>query len=147
MISTETITIHTQNGKREVLISPILLQSKEAPPAKFDKTVTLYIYENWIDDEYLANLDLENLADKYKPDKYLINYGQDYSKFYLGSLKVNFEEGIAWDWQGQSDKFSNSDGRILEAALFSPDAERRQIIIFTPTRPSDFNCGHLKYLF
>lgn len=145
MISTDIVTIHANNVKREILISPLLLQSKEPPVTKFGKIINLYFYENWVDNEYIANLQKE--ADHHRSDKYLINYGQDFSKFYLGTSMVDFENRTLQEWQVDSEKLNNHGVKILEAALFDPDSERRRIIIFTPTRPDDFRHGNLKYLF
>jgi hypothetical protein len=146
MISTQTLIVNTQSGKREFLISPVMLQSKELPK-KFDKIVKLYFYENWFDEAYKTNLEKERLDDKFKTEDYFINYGQDFSKFYVGYLTADFENKTFWGWQGEPNKLSNADAEILINSLSNPRTENRSIVIFTPTRPSDFNLGHLKYLF
>jgi hypothetical protein len=143
MISTETITIDTDNGKREILTSPVLLQSKEPPVTKFGKIVKLHFYDNWIDDEYQQNIKQEPVADEFKTADHLINFGQ----FYLGSLDVNFETRTVLEWQGEPGKMNDIEVELLKKSFFNPDSVSRRIVIFTPTRPADFNHGNLKYLF
>jgi hypothetical protein len=57
---------------------------------------------------------------------------------------VNFEDKLYWGWHGQSGKFDDDDVKALGESLFNSDVEPRNITIFTPTRPSDFNLRRIK---
>ncbi len=143
MLNCYAVILRNDNQKREILVSPLLLQSKERPNFKAGKQIKLFFYEGWVDDEYKANFKKESLGEKFKMDGYLINYGQDFSKYYLGCIDADFETKEYRDWQGESDKITDEDVKMLGDALFNADAERRWITLFTPTRPSDFNLGFI----
>jgi hypothetical protein len=138
MLLTKCIIIHSKEGKREILVSPFLLQSKELPDIKSGKLNKLFFYENWIDDEYKANLNQEYLDERFKTDRYLINFGQDFGRYYLGCLSIDVDTKRYWDWQGGYGKFDDNEVKILGESLFDLDAESRKITVFTPTWPSDF---------
>lgn len=135
MLNCYSIILYTETGKREVLVSPFLLQTKEPPDIKSGKINTLFFYEHWIDDEYKANLNQEHLMDKFKTDNYVINYGQNFDKYYLGCLSVDFDTKCYWE----PEKLNDKDFKLISESLFNPDVESRRITIFTPTRSSDFN--------
>ena len=138
MLSCYSIILNTENGKREIVVSPLLLQSKELPDVKAGKVYKLFFYEYWMDEEYMSNVEKEYLPDQFKADNYLINYGQDFSKHYLGSLNIDSDSKCYSDWKGQPGKLNETEVKTLGESLFDPNVESRRIIIFTPTRPSDF---------
>jgi len=147
MISTDSIILNTENGRWEIVISPIMLHSKERPDVKPGKIVKLFFYENWIDEEYKENLSKqEYLLLMLKERNYLFNLGQDFSKFYLGSLNVDLEQQTYWDWIGEKDKLNNEDIDALGKSLFNPDTERKKVVIFTPTPASAFQLTKIKNL-
>ncbi len=106
---------------------------------KTGKIEVLYFYDQLKDEEYKINFEQEILADKFKADRYIINYGEDFEKYYLGSLHVDFETKLYKDWKGKEDKLSEQDVMVLADTLFNPGTRARQVTMFTPTRPSDFN--------
>ncbi|MGZ3756471.1 MAG: hypothetical protein ACXVAY_16350 [Mucilaginibacter sp.] len=138
MLNCYSIILNIGNRKREVLVSPLMLQSKEPPDIQSGKINKLFFYEHLFDEEYKANLTQGHLADKFKADNYIINYGQDFDKYYLGCLNVDFDNKRYWEWNGQSGKLDDNDVKTLGESLFNADVESRSITIFTPTRPSDF---------
>jgi hypothetical protein len=144
MLSCSTIFLITANGEREILVSPLLLQSKEPPDVKSGKIVILFFYEHWIDEEYRLNLKQERIPDDHKTDSHLINYGQDFNKYYLGSLNIDFDTRRCWDWTGPAGKLDEREIEALVKALFDPEKKSRRITIFSPTRASDFNLGIIK---
>lgn len=144
MLSCYSIILNTANARREILVSPLLLQSTERPDIKSGKVSKLFFYENWADEEYRANLQQEQLADKFKTDGHIINYGQDFGKYYLGCLNVDSDNKSSWGWDGQPGKLDENDVKVLSETLFNPDTESRRVIIFTPTRPSDLNLTRVK---
>jgi len=146
MIATHTIKIKTEQGEREIFISPISLQSKTFPDFK-SGTITLcriYFYEKLQDDDYRKGVQQE-FPQYLSSDKYVINYGQDFEKYYLGSYNVDFETKRYWDWEGKPGGLNEEEIQTLGDSLFDPGSIGRDITIFTPTRPSDFNLGKLQY--
>lgn len=144
MLNCYSIILNTGNRKREVLVSPLMLQSMEPPDIKSGKINKLFFYEQWVDEEYKANLKQEHLADEFKTDSYIISYGQDFGKYYLGYLSVDFDNKRYWEWHGQPGKLDDNDVKALGESLFNSDVESRSITIFTPSRPSDFNLRRVK---
>ncbi|HTI59468.1 hypothetical protein [Mucilaginibacter sp.] len=146
MLNTTTIKIKTERGEREIFISPFLLQSKTHPDFK-SGTFTLhkvYFYSELDDNDYKKNLKQE-FPEYLNSDKYIINYGQDFEKYYLGSFFVDFETKHCWDWQGKLDGLNDAEVKALGESLFDEKSIGRTIILFTPTRPSDFDLGKLHY--
>ncbi|HWD89442.1 MAG TPA: hypothetical protein VG367_15025 [Mucilaginibacter sp.] len=146
MIATHTIKIKTKHGEHEIFISPLLLQSKTFPDFK-SGTITLckiYFYENLKDDDYKKGVQQE-FPQYLSSDKYVINYGQDFEKYYLGSYNVDFETKHCWEWEGKLGGLNEEEIKVLGETLFDPESIGRNITIFTPTRPSDFNLGKLHY--
>jgi hypothetical protein len=138
MISTYSVIFDDGNRKREILLSPVMLHSKERPDIKPSSSVKLYFYEHWVDDEYKENVSQQkNLLAGFEDEKYLINFGQDFSKYYVGSLNVDLEKETYWD--GKSDKLNDDQLKLLAESILSKNGERRHIIIFTPTPPSAFH--------
>ncbi|MDI1233563.1 MAG: hypothetical protein PSX81_04725 [bacterium] len=138
MIGADVIILNTKNGRREILPCPFMLISDDPfsymEDGKFNK---LFFYEHWIDEAYKANLADEILPDEFKTEKHLIDFGQDFNKFYIGYLNVDFDNksySIPIDQQGRID-----DLKAIGEVLFKDDTETRRIIIFKPTRPSDIN--------
>ena len=141
MLNSIIITLNTEEGELEIFVSPLLLQSKERPNIKSGKIGILYFYEQIRDEDYMANLEQEVLAEEFKSDRYIVNYGQDFAKHYLGSLCVDFDTKRYWQWEGNSNKLSEQDVKVLGESLFDPRGQSRPVTMFTPTRPSDFNLG------
>ena len=145
MLNTFTISIHAQNGELEVYVSPFLLHSKVRPDIKAGPLHKLYFYRDLIDDEYQAGIAREEISDQFKTTDYVINFGQDFEKYYLGSLNVDFESKRFWQWDGYSDQLTDEDVQTLGKSLFTPSTKHRQVVLFTPTRPSDFNLGKIRF--
>lgn len=145
MVSTFTIKIKTEKGEREIYISPFLLQS---PPTNVKSgTITvcrIYFYDQLKDDDYINGVKQE-FPQYLDSDKYVINYGQDFEKYYLGSLYIDFETKSYSDWEGKHDGLDQVEIKALGDALFDEQSIRKSIVLFTPTRPSDFNLGKLQY--
>jgi hypothetical protein len=139
MLNSCIITIKTESGDREIFVSPLLLQAKEPPNIKSGKIGILYFYDQLRDDACKAMLETEVLPEEFKSDRYVINYGQDFEKYYLGSLHVDFDAKRYWQWEGKTSKLSEQDVKVLGESLFDPHAQSRPATLFTPTRPSDFN--------
>lgn len=145
IIGAEVIILNTEGGKREILAMPIMLQSENlradlkalADNIKDGKIIKLFLYEHWIDNEYKASLEREYayLQDDFKTEKYLINYGQDFSRYYLGYLYVDRGNKSYSLPEGQAHKAD--DLNAVGEMFFSQDKESREITIFTPTRPDD----------
>lgn len=141
MLNFYTVKIQTQNGEMDVYVSPFLLQSKVLPDIKSGPIHKLYFYRNLIDEEYQAAIREEVISYKFKSDEYVINFGQDFERYYLGSLKVDFENKRFWEWEGNSNQFSSEAVQALGETLFNPIGKSRRVVLFTPTRPTDFNFG------
>ena len=143
MLNSHIITIETASGRHEIFVSPLLLQSKELPDIKSGKIAILYFYDQLRDDDYRAMLEKETLPEQFKSDRYIINYGQNFEKYYLGSLHVDFATKRYWQWEGKSDEFNEHDIKILAESIFYPQTQSRPVTLFTPTRPADFNFGSI----
>lgn len=142
MLSTQTITINTKNGEREIFIAPFSLHSKTRPDLKPGSIHKLHFYDQLRDDAYEENLKQEVLPDKFRSDEYIINYGQDFEQYYLGSLNFDFETRRYWQWEGkQGDGLNDEEVKTLGESLFAPQSKMRNVVMLTPTRPSDFNLG------
>ena len=101
MLISNIITINTDSGLREIFISPFLLHSKMRPDIKSEKIEALYFYDLVPEDEYNAMLEQENLDDRFKSNEYIINYGQDFEKHYIGSFRVDADKKLCWGWDGK----------------------------------------------
>ncbi|WP_419699625.1 hypothetical protein [Mucilaginibacter sp. NFX135] len=141
MLNSVIITIPIESEEYEIFVSPFLLQSKEPPNIKSGKIEILYFYGQLRDDDYKTMLEKETLAEKFKSDGYIIYYGQDFGKYYLGSLHIDLDTKRYWQWEGQSNKLSDQDVKLLAESISNLKAKSRPVTLFTPTRPSDFNFG------
>jgi hypothetical protein len=141
MLNTSVITVKLESGESEIFISPLLLQSKERPNLKSGKIEILYFYSQMQDDEYKALLEKEALAEDFKSSDYIINCGQDFEKYYLGSLHIDVDSKSYSQWEHGSQKLSEQDIKVLADSLFNPQSQSRSVTMFTPTRPSDINLG------
>jgi hypothetical protein len=140
MLISNIITINTDNGLREIFISPFLLHSKMRPDIKSGKIEALYFYDLVPENEYNAMLEQENLDDRFKSNEYIINYGQDFEKYHIGSFRVDADKKLCWGWEGKpGNKMSDQDIKVLGDTLFNPGSHLRVVTLFTPTRASDFN--------
>jgi hypothetical protein len=139
MLNSYAITIKTERGVREIFVSPLLLQSKERPNIKSGVIEILYFYDQPRDNDYMTMIEKEILREEFKSDRYIINYGQDFEKYYIGSFCVDLDKKRYWQWKGKSDDFSEQDVRVLAEILFDPQSPTRSVTLFTPTRPSDIN--------
>ncbi len=135
MLNSYIIIIQEDDKNREVFVSPFSLHSKERPQIKSGKIEVLYFYENLRDNKYWAMLEKEVLAEKFKSDGYIINYGQDFGEYYLGSLRIDYDTKRYW----QPDKMNEQDANILGKALFDAGSLTNPVIMSTLTRPTDFN--------
>ncbi len=144
MLYTYSIILRTEHGKREIFVSPVPLQSNETPDIKPGKIDKLFFYDHCFDEEYKENLRKEHLPEKYMSDDYIINYGQDFGKCYLGCFNVSFDNKNCWGWQGEPGKLNDDEVTALGESLFNERIESRRITIFTLTRPSDINLGRVR---
>ncbi|MFS2187458.1 hypothetical protein ACCC92_12345 [Mucilaginibacter sp. Mucisp84] len=145
MLNSSIITIETETGEREIYISPFLLQSKEPPNLKSGTIEKLYFYNDLNDDAYKATLALEPMRHQFKTDDYILNLGQNFENYYLGSFHIDFKNRRCWQWEGKPNMLTEHDVKNLGENLFNPNVKSRQFTLFTPTRPSDFNTGRLRY--
>ncbi|MFC0518570.1 hypothetical protein ACFFGT_30425 [Mucilaginibacter angelicae] len=145
MLTFNTISIQTENGEQEIYISPFLLQSKKPPDIKSGRLEKLYFYKELIDADYKAALEREEMNSRFKTDEYVLNLGQDFEKYYLGSLHVDFDSKRYWQWEGKPGLLTEQDIKTLGENLFNPHAKLRRVTLFTPTRPSDFNFGRTRF--
>ncbi len=136
MLFTNIITVKLESGEREIFLSPFRFQSKDRPTLKSGKIEIIYFYDHVNDNNYKAMLEQDDVDEKFRSDQYIINYGQDFEKNYLGSLHVDFDEKRCWQWEG---KLNEQDAKILAECLFDPDLRSRKVTLFTPTRASDIN--------
>lgn len=141
MLNSSAISIETETGEQEIYISPFLLQSKEPPNLKSGTIEKLYFYKDLNDDAYKAALELDTLNGRHKTEGYILNLGQDFESYYLGSLFVDFNNKRCWQWEGKPGLLTGQDVKTLQETLFNPNAKLRRFTLFTPTRPSDFNFG------
>jgi len=139
------ITVDMENGGREILISPFLLQSKTPPDLKSGKIEILYFYEQLRDADYMKMLEQDSTASRFKSDEFIINYGQDFEKYYLGSLHIDFDAKRYWQWEGKPNKLSKQDVNALGESLLNLPLKSRSVTLFTPTRPSDINLGRISF--
>jgi hypothetical protein len=86
MLSTYIITVKAERGEREIFVSPGLLQSKQRPVIRNGMVTVLYFYGQMQDDNYKALLEKEVVAEEFKSSDYIINCGQDFEQYYLGSI-------------------------------------------------------------
>jgi hypothetical protein len=139
MLNSIIITITVENIEYDIFVSPFSLHSKEQCDIKSGKIEKLFFYNQLKDDEYETKLQQNSIDKKFISDKYIINYGQDFGKYYLGSFNVDFDSKRFWQWQGYSNKFREQHAKILADSLFNANSKRQSIIMFTPTMPSDIN--------
>jgi hypothetical protein len=137
------LTIKVEGGEREIYVSPVMLQSKEPPDIKSGPIGRLYFYDPLRDDHYRENLKKDPIDERFKSNSYIINYGQDFEKFYLGSLWVDFDTKRHWQWEGNSSRLCEQEVNALGKLLFNSYSETRNVTIFTPTRPSDINLSRM----
>ncbi|WP_316810298.1 hypothetical protein [Pedobacter heparinus] len=142
MFNSFIITIETEIGVREIFMSPFLLQSKQEPNIKTGEhdIKVLYFYDNLRDQDYLAMLgQKEFFIEEWKSDRYIINWGQDFEKYYLGSLHINYQTQRYWQWEGKSGSFTDKDVKALVDSVLNPQSKIRPVTLVAPTLPSDFN--------
>jgi hypothetical protein len=92
-----------------------------------------------MDDDYNTGLELYEMKNLDLPDYYIINYGQDFERYYIGSFRVDYDTRSYRQWEGTSIPFSKNDVKALAECLFTPDSKSRRATIFTPTPSSAFN--------
>jgi hypothetical protein len=144
MLNSYILTIKTESGEREIFVSPFLLHSKVRPDITSGKIDILYFYDQMQGKDYKAMLEREDLDEKFKSDRYIINCGQDFEKHYIGSFRVDLDKKYYWDWEGKSgNEMIEQDVKILAKTLFNPESSSRPVTIFTPTRASDINLGRM----
>ncbi|MCO4294319.1 hypothetical protein NF867_15765 [Solitalea sp. MAHUQ-68] len=139
MLNSEIITITVQNIEYNIFVSPFSLHSKQQCDFKSGKLEKLFFYNGLKDDEYETGLQQTSIDKRFISDKYILNYGQDFEKYYLGSFNVDFDSKTVWQWEGHADTFREQDAKILAESLFNPNSRRQSITMFTPTKPSDIN--------
>lgn len=146
MINLQPIPIQTDRGEHIVYVSPVLLQSKEPPSIKSGRVGKLYVYRELRDKEYKENVDPADLLLVRNAEKLVIYYGQDFSKYYLGSFHVDFEKKLYWDWEADVNANQLAQYvRQLASYLFDPPVSLLpSVTVFTPTRPSDINLGVIR---
>lgn len=145
MLNSSTITIETETGEQEIYISPFLLQAEEPPNLKSGIIEKLYFYKDLNDDAYKTALALEPMRHQFKTDDYILNLGQNFENYYLGSFHIDFKNRRCWQWEGKPNMLTEHDVKNLSENLFNPGVKSRPFILFTPTRQSDFNTGRLRY--
>lgn len=138
MLNFYALTIQTESGERAIYVSPLLLQSKKRPNLKSGKVEKLYFYCELMDDDYYTGLELYEMKNLDLPDYYIINYGQDFERYYIGSFRVDYDTRSYRQWEGTSIPFSKNDVKALAECLFTPDSKSRRATIFTPTPPFRF---------
>jgi len=140
MLRSFIITITLENIEYNIFVSPFSLHSKKRPEVKSGKIEKLFFYNNLKDADYVTNLIQQNFIDQeYNSEKYIINYGQDFEKYYIGSFHVDVDKKLFWQWEGNSNKFNEQDVKVLADSLFNHNSNHKSIIMFTPTNPSDIN--------
>jgi hypothetical protein len=139
MLSTFMFNICIAGEEYQILVSPLSLHSKEQPDIKPGKINKLYFYNQLKNDAYKAKIQQLAIQEQFKSDRFIINYGQDFEKYYLGSFYVDVEAKRFWQWEGNSTKFREKDVEFLADFLFNPDFDSQPVILFTPTLPSDIN--------
>nr|WP_067059088.1 hypothetical protein [Mucilaginibacter sp. L294] len=144
MLNSYILIIKTEGGEREIFVSPFSLHSKWRPDIKPGEIEILYFYGQMQDDEYKAMLEYEDLDEKFKSERYIMNCGQDFEKHYIGCLHVDFDKKLYWDWKGKLDNnMSEQDVKFLAETLFNPESSSRPVMLFTPTRASDINLDRM----
>lgn len=141
MLNSSVISIETETGEQEIYISPFLLQSKEPPNLKPGTIEKLYFYKDLNDAAYKTALECEPLKNQFKTDGYILNLGQDFESYYLGSFLIDIKGKRCWHWEGKPGLLTEQEIKALGKNLFNPNAKMRLFTLFTLTRPSDFNFG------
>ena len=145
MINLLPIPIQTESGEYMVYVSPVLLQPTDRPKFQSGKVGRLYIYKELRDDEYKSTVDPADLSLLRNPENIVIYYGQDFSKYYLGSFNIDFEHKRYWDWEGNTEQLTTQHIKALASYLFDPPSNQLpQVVLFTPTRPSDINLSVIR---
>ncbi|HEX8378805.1 MAG TPA: hypothetical protein VF602_13390 [Pedobacter sp.] len=139
MLNSIIITITIESIEYNIFISPFSLHSKKQLDIKSEKFDRLFFYNQLKDNEYETKVQQNFIDKQFISDKYIINYGQDFEKYYLGSCKVDFDSKRLWQWEGNSNKFREEDAEVLADYLFNHSSKHQSIIMFTPTKPSDIN--------
>jgi hypothetical protein len=141
MICLETITIKTQKGKREICLTPVMLTPEDFANIQSVTFKKLHLYDDLRDETYKKNNSIRYLDKMPNSEDLVVNYGQDFSNYYLGELDIDLDTKQYSNWKAKSDKFSVEDLKLLMEQLFSIDFKPGRVIIFTPTNPADINLG------
>lgn len=137
MLCTDIITIETGNGSREVLISPLLLQSKEPPDFKSGKISELFLYDKLWVDSYEAIVEKEMFVNEFKSKHYFIDNDTDIEKYYLGCLRIDVDSKLCLSWGDGSGNLTEQEVKVLFGSFF--ELKSRRILLLKKTPPSMFN--------
>ena len=138
MVSLIPFIIPEKKGDREVYISPIMLHSKELNKIKADKIEKLYVYSDLKDENYRGNALTDSLSLS-EPENWIIHDGQNFEDYYLGQCDIDFDKKSYSNWRGKSEDFTERNLEVVANWLFNIQREPRKVILFTPTRASEFN--------
>ncbi|MGV3541249.1 MAG: hypothetical protein ACO1OQ_15645 [Rufibacter sp.] len=138
MLNLIKITIPIKGIDYEIFVSAFPLHSKGKLDIKSGQIEKLFFYNQLKDNEYKTKSQQNFIDNKFISDDYIINFGQDFEKYYLGSFNVNFDSNSFWQWEGNTNKFREEEAGILADYLFNHSSKHQSIIMFTPTKSSDF---------
>lgn len=141
MLRSFTFNLIIKDAEYKIFISPFSLHSREETSIKSGSITQLFFYIDMKDDHYKKMIQQDEILRNFESDDYILNFGQDFEKYYLGSSDVDFNNNALNNWNGGSNskKLSEKDIMKLSEVLFNHSTEHEPIILFTPTKPSDIN--------
>jgi hypothetical protein len=142
MLNSFIITLTIESIEYQIFVSPFSLHSKEKPEIKSGKIEKLFFYNQLKDAEYEENIQNNLMDNKFNSENCIINYGQDFKKYYLGSFKLDFDSKRFWEWEGNLSNFREQEAEILANSLFNPSSNHKSIMMFTTTEPSDIKLNN-----
>lgn len=159
MINIGIITIEGRKGKREIYVSPFLLNEEELANIKPGKIMKLYLYDDLKDERYFANMPAEvskalNRLSSDEPDEFwrrkrnfrktVVYYGQNFEPYLLGVFHIDFDKKEYANWKGTSEAFGEEDLKLVTEHLFQEDREHDYRTIMQLTVPSDIKIARLR---
>ncbi|MCF8254789.1 MAG: hypothetical protein K9H61_06315 [Bacteroidia bacterium] len=147
MLGISYFTLIIEGLEHTIYASPIGIHLKKQATIKSGKVEKLFFYSDLRDSKYQSLVDKNEIYSSVKFGKSILNIGQDFEEYYLGSFQLDYDEKKFWDWRGKSSNFGEKEVVILAEALFNQKTEFKKILIFTPTLPSQLNFkkGPIKY--
>lgn len=139
MLMSSTLTITIKHIEYNIFFSPFSLHIKEVPKFKDGKIEKLFFYNNLKDQAYSTLVKQHDKINQFESDDCVLNLGQDFGKYYLGSSDIDTENKVLSNWQGNLHAFTTEELALIADALFNPNNFLKPTRLFTPTTPSAIN--------